>query len=917
MKTLKKLFASCLIVFMTLTAAPLQSFVGFDLPIFSDAFLVDAEASSDSLTDIFSGYEWQQLLLTNRERIKEGLNPLTSNYLMQKACDIRANEIDALFSHDRPDGSSCFTVLGDVSAPAYSRAGENIAAGYRSPEDVTEGWMNSEGHKRNILNSDFVHMGMGYCYGDGYYSYYWVQLFHTSFNCSYDSELSLTLPQTMTFEKGTSVDDMHITAKIHCKTCGDCYIPVMSEFCAGYDSDATGTQTIKVSCLGKQTEFDVNIEEPVTLSSISVYTKPSKTSYYIGDTLSTSGLKLKLTYSDGTTEYVTSGFTTSGFSSTSAGTKTVTVSYEGKTTTFTVTVNTPTITLSSSSKTLETGKSATLTATTTPSGQSVTWTSSNTSVATVSGGTVTAKAKGTATITAKFTYNGKTYSKTCTVTVECAHQNTLSVPYVASTCVTQGNEAYTVCNDCGKIISGTDEKLPLKSHSYTSKVTTAASCTKEGVKTYTCSCGDSYTERIAKTSHSYSVKNTGKTYLKSAATCTDAAIYYYSCTCGAKGTKSFTSGDALGHSWSAWETVTAADCTKTGKQTRECTRCDETESKTIAKKAHTIVTTEGKGASCVATGLTDGKKCSVCGTVTVKQSVIAKEPHTYETTTTKATTSTDGKAVNACTSCGDVKSTTKIYKASSFKLSETEYTYDGKEKKPSVTVKDSKGNTLKNGTDYTVKYESGRKNVGEYTVTVTLKGNYSGEKKLTFTIAPKATGKITVSQTTSTITAKWSKVDGATGYKVYIYNGTKKVASKTVDSKTTSCTFKSLTAGTKYTVKVKTCKKVDGETYESAFKTLETATKTKTPKITVTAGSKKATVKWDDVSGESGYQVYYATSKKGAYKKGVTCKANDIDATIKNLTKGKTYYFKVRAYTKTDSGTVYSAWSAVKSVKVK
>lgn len=157
--------------------------------------------------------------------------------------------------------------------------------------------------------------------------------------------------------------------------------------------------------------------DAVELSSISIVTQPSKKVYYIGNSLDTSGLQLKLTYSDGSTETVSSGYTTSGFSSTTAGTKTVTVTYEGLTTTFNVTVNTPSISLSQTSKTMTVGDRATLTATTTPSGQSVSWTSSNSSVASVSNGVVTAKASGTATITAKFTYNGKTYSKTCNITV--------------------------------------------------------------------------------------------------------------------------------------------------------------------------------------------------------------------------------------------------------------------------------------------------------------------------------------------------------------------------------------------------------------------------------------------------------------------------------------------------------------------
>ncbi len=84
-----------------------------------------------------------------------------------------------------------------------------------------------------------------------------------------------------------------------------------------------------------------------TLSNISVISKPTKTVYSVGETLNTAGLKLKLTYSDGSTETVSSGFTTAGFDSSVAGTKTVTVSYGGKSTAFTVTVkgNNPTLRL--------------------------------------------------------------------------------------------------------------------------------------------------------------------------------------------------------------------------------------------------------------------------------------------------------------------------------------------------------------------------------------------------------------------------------------------------------------------------------------------------------------------------------------------------------------------------------------------
>lgn len=110
------------------------------------------------------------LELVNIEREKEGLKPLSYYNAGQVAADIRAQEIIESFSHTRPDGSTCFTVLEGID---YWGAGENIAIGYRSPEHVMEGWMNSQGHKENILRSHFTHLIVGYDED----AKAWVQLF--------------------------------------------------------------------------------------------------------------------------------------------------------------------------------------------------------------------------------------------------------------------------------------------------------------------------------------------------------------------------------------------------------------------------------------------------------------------------------------------------------------------------------------------------------------------------------------------------------------------------------------------------------------------------------------------------------------------------------------------------------------------
>lgn len=120
-----------------------------------------------------SKFEEEVLRLTNSERAAHGLPPFKGGSpAAQSAADIRAVEIATHFSHTRPNGNSCFTALTEAGV-SYRRAGENIAKGHRTPTQVVEGWMNSEGHRTNILNADFTHLAVGYA------DYGWVQLFYT------------------------------------------------------------------------------------------------------------------------------------------------------------------------------------------------------------------------------------------------------------------------------------------------------------------------------------------------------------------------------------------------------------------------------------------------------------------------------------------------------------------------------------------------------------------------------------------------------------------------------------------------------------------------------------------------------------------------------------------------------------------
>jgi len=201
---------------------------------------------------------------------------------------------------------------------------------------------------------------------------------------------------------------------------------------SGFSSTTTGSKTITVSYKGKTTTFTVMVNPPgKTLQSIAVTTPPTKIQYNLNETLDTAGMVVTATYSDDTTEAVT-GYTTSGFSSTTPGDKTVTVSYGGKTATFTVTVTSVPvtgITLTKKTLTLIAGQNETLTFTIAPdnaANKNVTWTSSNNTVATVANGKVTAVAAGTATITVKTVDGNKT--DTCQVTVTAPSGSIMSLP---------------------------------------------------------------------------------------------------------------------------------------------------------------------------------------------------------------------------------------------------------------------------------------------------------------------------------------------------------------------------------------------------------------------------------------------------------------------------------------------------------
>lgn len=140
----------------------------------ADRMLAQKEAERKAAIDT-SKFPQQVLDLVNRERAKAGLHSLRLADDLQQAAAVRAREITRVLSHNRPDGSKFYTVLGSKWG-----AGENIASGYPTPEEAVAGWMDSPGHRANILRKGYKELGVGYCYdenGVGGYKHYWVQIF--------------------------------------------------------------------------------------------------------------------------------------------------------------------------------------------------------------------------------------------------------------------------------------------------------------------------------------------------------------------------------------------------------------------------------------------------------------------------------------------------------------------------------------------------------------------------------------------------------------------------------------------------------------------------------------------------------------------------------------------------------------------
>ena len=166
MKKMLSIMAAAVIAAAGITGVSAQA-AGVSTPTLTEHSMT---ISASELSD----YANEVAVIVNKERSAKGLKPLRVLPKLQSAAQVRAEEITQVFDHQRPDGTSCFSVIEQFGIDYYY-IGENIAAGQSSPERVMIAWMNSEGHRKNILDPDFLYIGVGVAQKGN--TLYWSQIF--------------------------------------------------------------------------------------------------------------------------------------------------------------------------------------------------------------------------------------------------------------------------------------------------------------------------------------------------------------------------------------------------------------------------------------------------------------------------------------------------------------------------------------------------------------------------------------------------------------------------------------------------------------------------------------------------------------------------------------------------------------------
>ena len=218
------------------------------------SFTASAALNADSAD--LSGYPEKVASLVNEFRLENGLKPLQLAPVMLKASAIRAEEQRTLYGHVRPSGKGWSTILDDVGLNSNCYAGENVAAGYETPDEVMEGWKNSPGHRAAMLGEHYQYIGVGVIYVENdpeYYFYYWQMLLISSdtplngarYPVSYES---ITPPVTLNTTATTAATTVTTTTTTTATTATTTLIKTADKLIKG-DVDRDGKITMNDAAL--------------------------------------------------------------------------------------------------------------------------------------------------------------------------------------------------------------------------------------------------------------------------------------------------------------------------------------------------------------------------------------------------------------------------------------------------------------------------------------------------------------------------------------------------------------------------------------------------------------------------------------------------------------------------------------------
>ncbi len=524
-------------------------------------------------TDSFDAWCWNE---DNETKTRyDNLNELAYDYDLERIATKRAAELALLFDHGRPNGESFFSIY-EEEGITYRAAGENIAMGYRTAEAVNAAWRedgepyNGQGHRRNMLNPKFNCVGIGHVYLDG--CHYWVEEFayrtsvNTTETTANDSEQTMSLSVPKSKVTGLKV---------------------------AFDKTSYSLRT------GESTEVKLTAKLTVFGSDTIVTDLPA---------ISVNDPSIA-TYSNGKITGVAEGSTT------------LTASLYGLTA-----ADMPTINVYRCEHHWDQGEIITE-ATCTEEGEK------------------------------KFTCSICGDEKTEKVSAT-GHQHTEIRNKKEATCKETGYSGDTWCKDCGKKILSGQTIAKTENHSWDAgKVTTKATCTEEGEKTFTCSiCGDKKTEKVSATGHQHTeIRN------KKEATCKETGYSgdTWCKDCGKKILSGQTIAKTENHSWDAGKVTTKATCTEEGEKTFTCSICGDEKTEKISATGHQHTEIRNKKeATCKEEGYSGDTWCKDCGKKILSGQTIAKtENHSWNQgeITKEPTCKEEGEKTFTCSICGNTK----------------------------------------------------------------------------------------------------------------------------------------------------------------------------------------------------------------------------------------------------------------------